>query len=155
PAAAAVSRRSTSAWQPRSSSNSSNGSMMGSIYVLMALGMMLIYGVMHVLNFAHGVLFMLGGYLAHLFFVRLIGGYALAVLLSMAALALVGLALERGVFRALRDNVRMQIVASLGLILVIQNGVIALWGPNALSMRPVSVEALVRIGPLSFTLQHF
>jgi branched-chain amino acid transport system permease protein len=132
-----------------------NGSMMGSIYVLMALGMMLIYGVMHVLNFAHGVLFMLGGYLAHLFFVRLTGDYVLAVLLSMAALALVGLALERGVFRALRDNVRMQIVASLGLILVIQNGVIALWGPTALSMRPASVETLVRLGPLSFTLQHF
>jgi branched-chain amino acid transport system permease protein len=69
-----------------------NGSMMGSIYVLMALGMMLIYGVMHVLNFAHGMLFMLGGYLAHLFFVRLTGDYVLAVLLSMAALALVGLA---------------------------------------------------------------
>jgi branched-chain amino acid transport system permease protein len=131
-----------------------NGSMMGSIYVLMALGMMLIYGVMHVLNFAHGVLFMLGGYLAHLFFVRLTGDYVLAVLLSMAALALIGLALERGVFRALRDNVRMQIVASLGLILVLQNGVVALWGPHALQMRIPTAEAIVRLGPLSFTQQH-
>ena len=40
-----------------------NGLMMGSIYVLMALGMVLIYGVMHVLNFAHGVLFTLAGYI--------------------------------------------------------------------------------------------
>ena len=53
----------------------------------------------------------------------------------MAVLAVVGLLLEWGLFRRLRDNLRMQVIASLGLILVIQNGVIAIWGPNALQMR--------------------
>ncbi|RAH97300.1 branched-chain amino acid ABC transporter permease [Acuticoccus sediminis] len=132
-----------------------NGTMMGSIYVLMALGMVLIYGVMHVLNFAHGVLFMVGGYLAHLFFFNLTGSYPLAILGAMVSLALIGVLLERAVFRALRDNLRMQIVASLGLIMIIQNGVVQIWGPHALQMRPPPVEALVRIGQLSFTVQHF
>jgi branched-chain amino acid transport system permease protein len=132
-----------------------NGAMMGSIYVLMALGMVLIYGVMHVLNFAHGVLFMVGGYMAHLFFFNLTGSYPLAILCSMLALGLIGILLERTIFRALRDNLRMQIVASLGLILIIQNGVVQLWGPHALQMRPATVDQLVRIGPLSFTVQHF
>ena len=47
--------------------------MMGGIYMLVALGMVLIYGVMHVLNFAHGVLFMLGGYVCHFAFTQLFG----------------------------------------------------------------------------------
>ena len=131
-----------------------NGLMTGSIYVLIALGMVLIYGVMHVLNFAHGVLFMLGGYFCHFFFTRLTGSYAIALLLSMAALAVVGIALERGVFRPLQGNLRNQVIASLGLILAIENLVVALWGPNALQMRIPATERLVPIGELRFPLQH-
>ena len=131
-----------------------NGLMTGSIYVLIALGMVLIYGVMHVLTFAHGVLFMLGGYFCHFFFTRLTGSYALALLLSMATLAVMGIALERGVFRPLQGNLRNQVIASLGLILAIENLVIALWGPNALQMKVPATERLVPIGELRFPLQH-
>jgi branched-chain amino acid transport system permease protein len=132
-----------------------NGTMIGSIYVLMALGMVLIFGVMQVLNFAHGVLFMTGGYLCHFAFYHLTGSYPASIALSMLALGQLGLVLERAVFRSLRDNVQMQIVASLGLILVIQNGVVALWGPQALQMRVAAAGATIRLGPLSFTVQHF
>ena len=131
-----------------------NGLMIGSIYVLIALGMVLIYGVMHVLNFAHGVLFMVGGYLCHFFFTRLTGSYALAVVLSMAALALIGVAIERSVFRPLQGNLRNQVIASLGLILAIENLVVALWGPNALQMKTPATEHLVSVGELRFPLQH-
>ena len=132
-----------------------NGTMIGCIYVLVALGLVLIFGVMQVLNFAHGVLFMAGGYVCHFAFFKLTGSYPAAIALSMVALAAVGIVLERAVFRPLRHNIQMQIVASLGLILVIQNGVVALWGPHALQMRVPSVETIVRLGPLSFTAQHF
>ena len=131
-----------------------NGLMSGSVYVLVALGMVLIYGVMHVLNFAHGVLFMLGGYVCHFFFTRVTGSYALSVLLSMGVLALVGIALERGVFRPLHGNLRNQVIASLGLILVIENLVVAVWGPNALQMKVPATEQLVPLGTLRFPLQH-
>lgn len=131
-----------------------NGLMMGSIYVLVALGMVLIYGVMQVLNFAHGALFMVGGYLCHLFFTRLYPSYVLALVLSMAALALAGIVLERAVFRPLRDNLRNQVIASLGLVLVFENLVVALWGPNALQLRVPATEALVPLGALRFPLQH-
>jgi branched-chain amino acid transport system permease protein len=132
-----------------------NGTMTGCIYVLVALGMVLVFGVMQVLNFAHGVLFMAGGYVCHFAFFKLTGSYPASIALSMLALAVVGLALERAVFRPLRDNIQMQIVASLGLILVIQNGVVALWGPNALQMRVPAADTIVRLGTLSFTAQHF
>ena len=132
-----------------------NGTMIGCIYVLVALGMVLIFGVMQVLNFAHGVLFMAGGYVCHFAFFKLTGSYPASIALSMVALAALGLVLEQAVFRPLRDNIQMQMVASLGLILVIQNGVVALWGPNALQMRVPSAETIVRLGSLSFTVQHF
>jgi len=132
-----------------------NGTMIGSIYVLVALGMVLIFGVMQVLNFAHGVLFMAGGYVCHFAFFKLTGSYPASIALSMIALAGLGVVLEQAVFRPLRDNIQMQMVASLGLILVIQNGVVALWGPNALQMRVPTAETIVRLGSLSFTVQHF
>lgn len=132
-----------------------NGAMVGSIYVLMALGMVLIYGVMHVLNFAHGTLFMVGGYLCHLFFFRLTGSYPASIALSMISLAAIGLVLERAVFRPLRNDLQMQIVASIGLILIIQNGVLLLWGPHALQMRTFTTDTFVELGILRLTLQHF
>lgn len=132
-----------------------NGLMMGSIYVLVALGLVLIYGVMHVLNFAHGILFMLGGYLCHTAFAALTGNYLLAVALSMAALAVIGVILEMVVFRPLRDNLRNQVIASLGLVLIIQNLVIMLWGPNALQYRLGTTEIFVPLGALRFSVHHF
>ena len=131
-----------------------NGLMMGSIYVLVALGMVLIYGVMHVVNFAHGVVFTLGGYLGHFFYHRVFDSYVLAIALSMLSLALLGLLLERGVFRPLAGNVRNQVIASLGLILFLENLVVALWGPNALQWKVGTAEHFVQWGELRFSLHH-
>ncbi|MEO7403225.1 MAG: branched-chain amino acid ABC transporter permease, partial [Burkholderiales bacterium] len=131
-----------------------NGLMMGSVYVLVALGLVLVYGVMHVLNFAHGVLFMLGGYVAHFFFTRVTGSYLLATLLAMLVLAAIGIALERGIFRPLAGNLRNQVIASLGLILVIENLAIAIWGPNALQLKLWTTETLVSVGTLRFPVHQ-
>ena len=129
-----------------------NGLMMGSIYVLVALGMVLIYGVMHVLNFAHGVLFAVGAYVSYFALARITGSYVLAVLLSMAVLAVIGVALEHAVFRPLRGNLRNQVIASLGLILAIENTVVWIWGPNAVQMRVPSTSAIIALGELRFNL---
>ncbi|MGG5817413.1 branched-chain amino acid ABC transporter permease [Falsiroseomonas sp. HW251] len=131
-----------------------NGLMMGSIYVFVALGMMLIYGVMHVLNFAHGALFMLGAYVAQTVFTKVIGNYPLSVLTAGLFLVLVGAGLERGVFAPLRGNLRNQVIASLGLVLVIQNAVVAIFGPNALQFPVQATRATVHLGPLAFAVQH-
>ena len=131
-----------------------NGLMAGSVYVLVALGMVLIYGVMHVLNFAHGVLLTVGAYVCYFFFVRVTGSYPLSILLSIAALAVLGIALERAVFRPLQGNLRNQVIASLGLILAFENLVVALWGPNALQMKVPATAALVPVGELRFPVQH-
>lgn len=132
-----------------------NGLMMGSIYVLVGLGLVLIYGVMHVLNFAHGVLLMLGGYLTYTFFAWVTGDYVSAILLATAALMVVGTLLESAVFRPLRGNLRNQVIASLALVLLIQNAVVAIWGPTGLQFKLTATEILVPLGALRFSLQHF
>ncbi len=131
-----------------------NGLMMGSIYVLVALGMVLIYGVMHVVNFAHGVLFTMGGYLGYFFYHRVLDSYALAIVLAVLTLAFIGVLLERGVFRPLTGNLRNQVIASLGLILFLENLLVALWGANALQWKVPSTEHLVQIGELRFSVHH-
>ena len=131
-----------------------NGLMMGSLYVLVALGMVLIYGVMHVVNFAHGVLFTLGGYVGVFCYQHLAPSYALALLLSVASLAVVGLAIERLVFHPLDGNLRNQVIASLGLILFLENLIIAIWGATALQWKVATTEHLVRIGSLQFSVHH-
>ncbi len=131
-----------------------NGLMMGSIYVLVALGMVLIYGVMHVVNFAHGVLFTLGGYLGYFFYHRVLDSYLLAIVLAVLSLAVIGVLLERGVFRPLTGNLRNQVIASLGLILFMENLVVALWGPNALQWKVATTEQWVQMGELRFSLHH-
>lgn len=131
-----------------------NGLMMGSLYVLVALGMVLIYGVMHVVNFAHGVLFTLGGYIGFFFYQHVAGSYVLAILMSVASLAVIGLVIERLVFHPLAGNLRNQVIASLGLILFLENLVIALWGPNALQWKVASTEHLVQFGDLRFSAHH-
>src|SRR2546423_6886550 len=127
-----------------------NGLMMGSIYVLVALGMVLIYGVMHVLTFAHGVLFAVGAYVCYFIFSKVTGSYALAVVLSMAVLAIFGIALEHAVFRRLRGNLRNQVIASLGLILAIEHTVIWVCGSNALQIKIPSTCARAALGDLRF-----
>lgn len=131
-----------------------NGLVMGSIYVLVALGMVLIYGVMHVVNFAHGVLLMVGGYCAWYFFVNVTGSYVAATFASMIVVAALGVAIERSVFRPLAGNLRNQVIASLGLILGIENLVVAIVGPNAVQVRLPSTETIVSLGPLHFPVHQ-
>jgi branched-chain amino acid transport system permease protein len=131
-----------------------HGLMMGSLYVLVALGMVLIYGVMHVVNFAHGVLFTLGGYFGYFFYTHLIDNYLVATLLSMLTLGFIGVLLERGVFRPLSGNLRNQVIASLGLIMALENLVVALWGPNALQWRIPAFDRQLQIGELHLSVHH-
>src|SRR5438067_985040 len=113
--------------------------MMGSVYALFAVGMVLVFGVMRVLNFAQGAIFMAGGYICYAVFALAVPSYVLALLAAALGGAVLGVVLERAVFRRLRENLPMQIVASLGLVLIIQNGALLIFGPDAV---PVAVSAL-------------
>ena len=106
-----------------------NGLVTGSIYSLVALGLTLIYGTMQVPNFAHGQLYMLGAYLSFTLVTRVGLHFWVATALSMAALALVGMALERIVFRPLRHAPHLNsMIAALGVMLFLEAVAQNVWG---------------------------
>ena len=105
-----------------------NGLVTGSVYSLVALGLTLIYGTMQVPNFAHGQLFMFGAYLAYAL-TRVGVHYWLAMLGAVAAIAVVGVALERLVFRPLRHAPHLNsMIAALGLMLFLEAVAQNIWG---------------------------
>ena len=114
-----------------------NGLAVGGIYALIALGYTMVYGVLRLINFAHGDLFALGAYLG---FSLLTGtglatignGMTLAIILVLAALGIVGFAgvmLERVAYRPLRESNRLAaVVSALGASIFIQNALMLGYG---------------------------
>jgi len=106
-----------------------NGILIGSVYSLMALGLTLIYGILHIPNFAHGNKYMLGAFISLTLVAVFKVNYWLAILLSMVVLGLVGLAVERYIFRPLHDQPHINsFIAAIGLLLLLEGISFAIWG---------------------------
>jgi branched-chain amino acid transport system permease protein len=111
------------------------GLFVGSLYGIAAVGLALIFGVLKILNVAHGELMMLGGYITFWLFALLGVDPFLSLLISAAALFLFGLALERGVFRYLarlsgETRIKNSLLVSFGLTLILQSVVIQLFSAD-------------------------
>jgi branched-chain amino acid transport system permease protein len=131
-----------------------NAIALGSVYSLVALGLTLVYGVLHVPNFAHGALYMLGAY-ATFFLVTSFGvPYLAAIAVSAAVLALAGLLLESIAFRPLegRSPIHAMIVA-LGVLLFLEGSAQAVWGADFRRL-PTPFDGVVSVGALSITEQR-
>lgn len=123
-----------------------NGIMLGSTYAIVALGLTLVFGILHVPNFAHGNIYMLGAYVAF-FLITLYGfGFWVAVIGSMVAMALVGMFMERVVYRPLREQSHINsFIAAIGALIFIETFVIAVWGPQGYRIPnpyPETIEIL-------------
>ena len=108
-----------------------NGIMLGSTYAIVALGLTLVYGILHVPNFAHGHMYMLGAYLC--FFLITIFGFAYWPAVAMAAIlmAIAGVILEFLVYKPLRNDAGFNpFIAALGALIILENAVVVLWGPE-------------------------
>jgi branched-chain amino acid transport system permease protein len=97
------------------------GLLTGALYVLVALGLTLIYGILHIVNFAHGEIYMLGAMAVFYFHVIFRLPFAATLLLILLLSLLFGLVVERLVFRSLRGQWLQLLVASLGISLGIQS----------------------------------
>lgn len=114
-----------------------NGLAVGGIYALIALGYTMVYGVLKLINFAHGDLFTIGAYLGFTLFVSLglsghiSGGLSVLVVivLVMGLVALLGYLLERVAYRPLRKSSRLSaVVSALGASIFFQNAVMLIYG---------------------------
>ncbi len=101
------------------------GLLVGGIYALVAIGLNLVFGVIRVVNFAHGEFLMLGMYGAYLASTWGLSPYVSSWLLVAPAGFLLGLLVQRFIIQRLLDNQLMQMFATFGLIIVFQNVVLA------------------------------
>jgi branched-chain amino acid transport system permease protein len=119
---------------------------------LVAVGLVLIFGVMGVINFAHGELFMLGAYVV----VALYADQGLPFLMAVAAglvfVGLVGLGMERALFRPLRDNPLGGLVASIGFLMILQALAAMGFGVRMEHIPPVTQEVIVFSGKVRLPL---
>jgi branched-chain amino acid transport system permease protein len=91
------------------------GLSIGAIYILMALGLTLMFGMMHIINFAHGAIYMLGAFVIYYFFHLWGLPYWLAFFAAMILLGLFGFGVERFIYRTVKGNIEPTLVALLAL----------------------------------------
>ena len=127
-----------------------NGVTIGVVYALIAIGLTLVFGILGVINFAHGDFYMIGAFLTYTLTVRLGLEYFLALALTIAGGAAVGLLAERLAVRPLKGRHMFTVVLStLGLSIFLQNGALLLWGPDpreielAWGSRPLLIGGVV------------
>ncbi len=132
-----------------------NGLTLGSLYALVAIGLALVVGVLRLINFAHGDLFMIGGYL--FFLARLDGSlpYWGAVGITIGGMALLGYVFERAVIeRVLDKSWRVQLIATLAISIIIVNAFIWYWGLNPKMAPTVYASRFLDLGPFRIAAQR-
>jgi branched-chain amino acid transport system permease protein len=129
--------------------------LLGGIYALIAVGLTLIFGIMRVVNFAHGEFLMLGMYLAFWAFTFSSLDPYVTLFLSLPVFFVVGLAsyglIMRGVIHASHN---VQIFTTVGLSIALQNAALVLWTGDYRVVRPWHSFVVLRVGDVAFNLSQ-
>jgi len=127
-----------------------NGLSYGALLFLLASGLSLIFGVMRIVNLAHGSYFMLGGYIG-LSVVWRTGNFAAAALASAVAVGLIGVGMERIFLRRLPGQTLGQVLMTIGFALIFQDLALLIWGGDPYTIAtPAWLGGVLRVGTLSF-----
>ena len=111
-----------------------NGIQFGVFLFLIAAGLTLVFGIMNLVNLAHGALYMMGAYVGATIFAST-GSFTLAIILSVPAMMLFGVVVEVIALRTLYERDHMdQVLATFGLILFFNELVRIVWGPESQPM---------------------
>lgn len=124
-----------------------NGASLSAIYVLIALGFTLLFGIMRVVNFAHGAFAMLGGYALYYLYGQLALPYPLAVPLAAALVATSALVLERLVFRWFYQKMFQSMIGLLGLNMALMFSAVIIWDVYERSIPP-AMGGILQVGDL-------
>ncbi|MGA2956278.1 MAG: branched-chain amino acid ABC transporter permease, partial [Thermodesulfobacteriota bacterium] len=130
-----------------------NGVTLGTNYVLMALGFTMIFGVLRIVNFAHGEFYMLGAFFVLTAIVKFQVSYFLAVVIAVISIGLLGFLAEEVIFRKFRDKELEGMIVALGLSILMQNLGLVAWGPYDLSIPPV-FSGVLKIGSMFYPVER-
>ncbi len=129
-----------------------NGLMIGSIYALMAIGLTLIFGMMDVINFAHGEFYMLGAFFAYYLVSLLEINFYLSVFLSILLVAGIGFMCNQLLLKPLmKESIITTVLVTIGLSTFLKNSALIAWGPTPkLINSPFPLDA-IHIGQIALT----
>lgn len=128
-----------------------NALQLGSIYALIALGYTMVYGILTMINFAHGDLFMIGAFFCFLLAVYLKLSFVPTLLLSMLGVACLGMIIERLAYKPLRNAPRVSaIITALGVGIFLENFALAL-SPYPQHIPPLLENTIWTVGLLSIS----
>ena len=126
-----------------------NGLVTGSAYALIAWGDRMVYGVLQLVNFAHGEIYMVGAFVGLLLVTVVKLPFLAALPLAMLAAALVGVTVEFVAYRPLRRSSRLAVlISAIGMSIFLQNVALWIFGPATRSFPPPFQVSVLQIGPL-------
>jgi branched-chain amino acid transport system permease protein len=132
-----------------------NGIVVGSLYVLVALGLTLIYGVLVQINFAHADIVTLGAFAAY-FFTHVLGGnYLASIAVALGVGAALGWLMNAFIFAPLRNrgNELLPLIATIGVSIMLQNTMLAWFGPIPFAFDTPYSNDVIRVAGMFFTVQ--
>ena len=132
-----------------------NGLVLGSLYVLVALGLTLIYGVLVQINFAHADIVTLGAFAAYFFTHGLGGGYLPSIGVALLVGAALGFLINAAVFAPLRErgSELLPLIATIGVSVMLENVMLAWFGPIPYAFDSPYSDQVIRLGGTFFTVQ--
>jgi branched-chain amino acid transport system permease protein len=132
-----------------------NGIVLGNLYVLVALGLTLIYGVLVQINFAHADFVTLGAFSAYFFTTVLGGGYIESVGVALLIGGILGWMINAAIFAPLRErgSELLPLIATIGVSVMLQNAMLVWFGPIPYAFNTPYSDDVIRISGTFFTLQ--
>ncbi|MDR1070421.1 MAG: branched-chain amino acid ABC transporter permease [Gracilibacteraceae bacterium] len=125
------------------------GISLGSIYALIALGYTMVYGIIQLINFAHGDVMMVGAYVGWYCVTVLHMPFLPALLTAMLACSLLGVVIERVAYKPLRRSTRLAaLITAIGMSFFLEYGMMFIVSPQTRTFPPVFPQTIYHIGPL-------
>jgi len=133
-----------------------NGVVLGSLYVLVALGLTLIYGVLVQINFAHADVVTLGAFAAYFFVNGAGGNYLASIAVALAVGAALGWLMNAAIFAPLRErgSELLPLIATIGVSVMLENAMLALFGPIPYAFDSPYSNSVIRFAGTFITLQN-
>ena len=129
-----------------------NGLILGSVYALLALGYTMVYGIIKLINFAHGDIYMMGAFMGYFLINSLHLNFFLALILAMIGTAVLGVLVEFLAYRPLRNSTRIAaLITAIGVSFFLEYVMVYFVGANTRSFPQVIETVRYNFGPISLT----
>ncbi|MCI7677776.1 MAG: branched-chain amino acid ABC transporter permease [Streptococcus orisratti] len=129
-----------------------NGLILGSVYALLALGYTMVYGIIKLINFAHGDIYMMGAFIGYYLINTYHMNFFIALILTMVLTAILGMVIEFLAYRPLRHSTRIAaLITAIGVSFLLEYGMVYLVGADIRAFPQALETVKYNLGPVSVT----